>query len=125
MVFRTRKAAIIGGILMIAMTWAVKAPMLVHWTSVGLVNTISLLLLFAAVVSILVGARMVQLGKRGRLPFVLHILFATLAFFASHTLRLLFAVPLALGVLVAATAIFWPVAIRAAEPIDKSGAEPV
>jgi hypothetical protein len=108
MVFRTRKAATIGGILVVAIGWIIKAPMLAHWANTGLISAISFLLLFGASASLLVGALMVQLGKRARLPFVLHIIFAVLAFLSSHSLRFIFSIPLAIGVLVAATAIFWP-----------------
>ena len=120
MVFRTRKAAMIAGILAIAIAWLVKAPMLAHWANNGSISLLSFLLLFSAVVSILVGAVMVQLGKRGRLPFALHILFAVFAFLSLH---FLFAVPLALGVLVAVTAIFWPVAIQTNANTEKHSSE--
>ena len=122
MVFRTRKAAVIAGILVVAIGWGVKAPLLAHWANTGAISLISFLLLFAATVSLLVGALAVQLGKSGRLPFVLHIVFAILAFLFLH---FLFVLPLALGVLVAATAIFWPVAIQTAASTNSSGAESV
>ena len=106
MVFYTRKAAAIAGILVLAIGWAIKAPMLADWAITGLITGISFLLLFAAVVSILVGALMVQLDKPARLLFALHILFASMAFVSLH---FFFAMPFALGVLVAVTLVFWPV----------------
>lgn len=106
MVFRSRKAASLAGMALIAIGWLTKAPMLVEWTSEGLISVISFVLLFAATVSLLVGALKVQLGKGGRLPFVLHIVFAALALASLH---FLFAVPLAIGIVVAVTEIFWPV----------------
>ncbi len=120
MVFYTRKAAAIAGILVLAIGWAIKAPMLDDWFSAGLISGISFLLLFATVVSILVGALMVQRGKPARLLFALHILFATMAFVSLH---FLFAMPLGLGVVVAVTLVFWPVAIEATEITDKPGSE--
>lgn len=123
MIFRTRKTAVIGGILVVAIGWVTKAPMLAHWANTGLISLISFLFLFTATVSLLAGALMVQLGKRGRLPFVLHIVFAAMAFLSLHSLRFMFLVPLAIGVLVAATTIFWPVAVQTTTSTDGSGAE--
>ncbi|WP_458069150.1 hypothetical protein [Rhodanobacter sp. BL-MT-08] len=122
MVFRTRKAAVIAGILVVAMGWVIKAPLLVHWADIGAITLISFILLFAATVSLLAGALAVQLGKRGRVPFALHILFAVLALYFLHSMFLL---PLALGVVVAATAIFWPVAIQTSVSTSGSGPESV
>ena len=122
MVFRTRKAAVIAGILVVAVAWIVKAPMLAHWANIGAISLISFILLFAATVSLLAGALAVQLGKRGRLPFVLHILFAVLAFYFLHSM---FVLPLALGILVAATAILWPVTIQTLVSTNSSDPESV
>ena len=106
MVFRTRKAASIAGILLVAIGWVIKAPTLVRWADTGLISVISALLLLAATVSLLVGTLKIQLGKRGRLPFVMHIVFAILALLSLH---FLFWVPLAIGIFVAGIEIFWPV----------------
>jgi hypothetical protein len=106
MVFRTRKAASIAGMLLVAIGWLTKGPMLVESTSEGLISVISFLLLFAATVSLLIGALKVQLGKGGRRAFILHIAFAALALASLH---FRFAVPLALGIVVACTEVFWPV----------------
>ena len=115
MVFRTRKAASIAGMLLVATGWLIKAPTLAEWTSEGLITAISLLLLLAATVSLLVGALKVQLGKSSRPAFILHITFAVLALASLH---FHFAVPLAMGIVVAGTEIFWPVQRRASTVPD-------
>jgi hypothetical protein len=104
-VVRTRKGGIFAGIFMVAVGWAFKLPMLTRWVVNGLISTISFLLLFCTVISLLVAARSVHLGKRGLVPFLLHIVFATLACFTTH---FVFAVPLAIGIFVAISALVWP-----------------
>ena len=103
--FRTRKGSIIAGVLVVAIAWFVQAPKLLHWVNIGAMSAMSFLLLFCAVVSLLVGALSVWRGKRGAVPFLLHIVFAALACVTTH---FMFAIPLALGVLVAIGALFWP-----------------
>ena len=103
--FRTRKGSIVAGLLIVAIAWIVKMPMFIQWVSTGLMSAISFLLLFCAVMSLLIGALRVRLGKRGTMAFLLHIAFAALACWRTH---FLFTVPLALGVLVAISALVWP-----------------
>jgi hypothetical protein len=67
MIFRTRKAASVAGMLLVAIGWLTKAPMLAEWTNHGLISVISFLLLFVATFSLLIGALKVQLGKHSRL----------------------------------------------------------
>lgn len=119
--FRTRGGSIIAGILVVAITWLVQAPKLLHWVNVGAMSAMSFLLVVCAVVSLLVGALSVWRAKRGVVPFSLHIVFAALACVTTH---FLFVIPLALGVLVAIGALLWPA--RAQHDVQgRSGAESI
>jgi hypothetical protein len=104
-VVRTRKAGIVLGILVVVIGWAFKATMFLRWVEHGLISVMSFLLLFCAAISLLVGALLVQSGKRGSVTFLLHIVFATLACLSTH---FLFVVPLALGIIVTISALVWP-----------------
>jgi hypothetical protein len=104
MVVRTHKAGIVVGILVVVIGWAFKAPMFVHWVEHGLISVMSFLLLFCTAISLLAGGLLVQLGKRSSVTFLLHVVFATLACLSTH---FLFIVPLALGVIVAISALVW------------------
>ena len=111
MVFLSRKAASIAGMLLVVVGWLIKAPMLAQWTNAGLISLISFLLIIAATISLLLGALYVQLGKRSRRPFILHIAFAALALLSLH---FMFAVPLIMGIVYASAEIFWPTKIQTA-----------
>jgi hypothetical protein len=81
----------------------------------GMISAVSFLFMFFSVTSILIGCVLVQLGKKSRLAFALHIVFAVLACFATH---FRFAVPLVLGMSVAATALIWPPHLKRVAPAD-------
>lgn len=118
MIFRTRKGAITAGILVVAIAWIMKGPLLVQWVSEGLLSVVSFLLLFFSVASILVGCLLMKRGKPSRRAFVLHIASSVMACVTTH---FFFVTPLALGVSVAVTALIWPASnqrVTASEHID-------
>ena len=100
--------------LLVVAGWLTKAPMLAEWTHNGLISAISFPLLFAATFSLLAGALKVQPGGRSRHHFTLHLVFAAPVLLS---LRFMFSVPLAIGLLVAATEMLWPIEAQTATDI--------
>lgn len=105
MVSSARKVSIGAGVLVVFAIWAVKTPLLLHWTNIGAISLIDLLLLLATVISILVGGLQVLLGKYGYTAFMSYLVFAAVALFATH---FLFAVPFVIGAVISITALAWP-----------------
>lgn len=56
--------------------WGANGALLVEMTNYGEINVVVFLLFFAGVVALLVAAWRVHRGKKARIPFALHILFA-------------------------------------------------
>ena len=97
------------GVLVAVLAWGAKAALLLEMMRTGEINPLGVLLLVIAVISLVVGGVRVQFGRTGRVPFVLHVVFATTATLLMH---FVLPVPLALSLSVAVAAFVWSFAAR-------------
>lgn len=112
MIVRTRKAGVVWGAVLVLIGWGSEVPKLLDYVEHGLMSVISFTLLFATAMTLLIGAVAVHRGKRANITFLVHIVLAGLALVFLH-FRIV--VPLALGAVVAISAVLFP-----ADAVDDS-----